>query len=196
MIYDAVHSGDIMDQLSELYEEFIEDRYDCMDRVVLNAYFYSGQYPAGFRTWWRGLCGSDEDLDTNHLMRLAGRFSRRLRAFAKERGIPVMYCGAKADKFEISAEFLKSHTGQPGLFLILVSRAPAVVWEVEKTPAGKIANLRRKRGRASLCSKKRATVSWRSPTRPASPNLQTPCRNQRPKDDCAKCATVGFTARA
>ena len=52
-----MRSGGLMDQLSELYEEFMEDRYDCVDRVVLNAYFYSGQYPAGFRTWSRGLCG-------------------------------------------------------------------------------------------------------------------------------------------
>jgi hypothetical protein len=133
-----------MDQLSQLYQELIEDQYDCVDRVVLNAYFYSGQYPAGFRTWWRALSGSDDDLDTNHLMRLAGRFSRRLRAFAKERGIPVINCSGKDEKFEISAEYLKNHDGQPGLFLILVSRASAVVWEVEKTPAGKIANLRRK----------------------------------------------------
>src|SRR5260370_33986708 len=114
-------AGDVMDQLSELYEELLEDQYDCVDRVFLNAYFYSGQYPAGFRTWWRKLCGSDENLDTNHLMRLSGRFSRRVRAFAKERNIPVIDCGAKDHKFEISAEFLKTHTGQPGLFLILVS---------------------------------------------------------------------------
>ena len=133
-----------MDQLSELYEEFIEDRYDCVDRVVLNGYFYSGQYPAGFRTWWRKLYGSDENLDTNHLMRLSGRFSRRLRAFAKERNIPVIDCAAKDHKFAISAEFLKTHTGQLGLFLVLVSRAPAVVWEVQKTSLGTIANLARK----------------------------------------------------
>ena len=39
--------------------------------------------------WWRALYGSDENLDDNHLMRMAGRFSRRLRAWAKENKIPV-----------------------------------------------------------------------------------------------------------
>jgi len=36
-----------------------------------------GHEPAGFRLWWRRLTGSDTTLD-DHLMRLAGRFSRRV----------------------------------------------------------------------------------------------------------------------
>ena len=66
------------DQLSSLYSEFLEGGYDCVDRVVLNAYFSMGQSGSGFRAWWRELYGSDENLDDNHLMRMAGRFSRRL----------------------------------------------------------------------------------------------------------------------
>jgi len=80
------------DQLSDLYAEFLEGHYDCVDRVVLNAYFGMGQTPGGFRVWWRELYGSDENLDDNHLMRMAGRFSRRLRAWAKANGISVIYC--------------------------------------------------------------------------------------------------------
>ena len=30
------------DQLSSLYSEFLEGGYDCVDRVVLNAYFSMG----------------------------------------------------------------------------------------------------------------------------------------------------------
>ena len=30
------------DQLSALYSEFLEGGYDCVDRVVLNAYFRMG----------------------------------------------------------------------------------------------------------------------------------------------------------
>jgi hypothetical protein len=60
------------DQLSALYSEFLEDGYDCVDRVVLNAYFSMGQSGGGFRVWWRELYGSDEDLDDNHLMRMGG----------------------------------------------------------------------------------------------------------------------------
>ena len=71
------------DHLSTLYQEFLEDGYDCVDRVVLNAYFSLGPSGGGFRMWWRQLYGSDENLDNHHLMRMAGRFSRRLRGWAK-----------------------------------------------------------------------------------------------------------------
>lgn len=33
----------------------------------------------GFRTWWRRWKDSDEGLDTMHLMRIAGRFARRVK---------------------------------------------------------------------------------------------------------------------
>jgi hypothetical protein len=72
------------DQLSALYGDLLEGSYDCVDRVVLNAYFGRGQFGGGLRLWWRALCGSDENLDDAHLMRMAGRFSRRLRAWAKD----------------------------------------------------------------------------------------------------------------
>jgi hypothetical protein len=68
------------DQLSTLYGDFLNGSYDCVDRVILNAYFTMGQSGGGLRTWWRALYGSDDNLDDNHLMRMAGRFSRRLRA--------------------------------------------------------------------------------------------------------------------
>jgi hypothetical protein len=62
--------------------------YDCVDRIVLNAYYRMGHDPGGFRLWRRALTGSDETLDNTHLMCLAGRFSRRIRGYAKANGIP------------------------------------------------------------------------------------------------------------
>ena len=46
------------DQVSELYTDFLEGGYDCVDRIVWNAYFGMGQTPGGFRVWWRELYGS------------------------------------------------------------------------------------------------------------------------------------------
>jgi len=77
------------------------------------------------RTWWRALQGSDDGLDTAHLMRMAGRFNRRLRAFAQAHKIPVIDC-------------------KPGVFLILAGGARCPVWEVVTTKAGKIGNIQRK----------------------------------------------------
>ena len=129
------------DQLSSLYSEFLEGGYDCVDRVVLNAYFSMGQSGGGFRVWWRELYGSDENLDDNHLMRMAGRFSRRLRAWAKANSVPVIYCSPGEDKHKMGEQHLATHEGKCGLFLVLVSKAPALVWEAQKTGTGKLGQL-------------------------------------------------------
>jgi hypothetical protein len=68
--------------------------------------------------WWRRWHDdSDQDLDNAHLMRLAGRFARRVRASAAAHGIPV----------------------------IDVARVPATAWKVTGTPAGVIRNLEKTR---------------------------------------------------
>jgi hypothetical protein len=85
--------------------------------------------PAGFRVWGRRLTGSDETLDNNHWMRLAGRFSRRVRAYAKAHQIPVIHCGAGEGKHNLAEEHLKTTTVKRG---ILVGRAQARVEDVGK----------------------------------------------------------------
>ena len=129
------------DQLSTLYSEFLDGGYDCVDRVILNAYFSMGQSGGGLRVWWRELYGSDQNLDENHLMRMAGRFSRRLRAWAKANNVPVVYCSAGERKHEIAEELLSTKQVKPGLFLVLVSKAPALVWEAQMTGTGKLGQL-------------------------------------------------------
>jgi hypothetical protein len=52
------------DGLSTLYQDLLGGSYDCVDRIVLNAYFRMGHDPGGFRVWWRALTGSDETLET------------------------------------------------------------------------------------------------------------------------------------
>ncbi len=119
----------MQDPLSDRYRQLLEGSYDCVDRIVLNAYFRMGHSGGGFRVWWQKLEGSEEHLDNAHLMRMAGRFSRRLRAFAKARGIPLVECKRGERKHEIAEEYLARHTGKPGLFLILIGKAQAPVWE-------------------------------------------------------------------
>jgi hypothetical protein len=76
------------------------------------------------------LTGSDAGLDNAHLMRLAGRFSRRVRAYAKEHRIPVIDCGVDERKHELAEKHLETTTVTEGVFLILVGRAQAPVWDV------------------------------------------------------------------
>jgi hypothetical protein len=133
------------DGFSERYGDLLSGSYDCVDRVVLNAYFSLGHNPGGFRTWWRRLHGDDEQLDNAHLMRMAGRFARRVRASAAAHGIPVIDCGRGERKHQIAEDYLAEHDVDRGVFLILVARAVAPVWEVTRTSTGKIANLATKR---------------------------------------------------
>ena len=88
------------DELSELYHEFLTGSYDCVDRIILNGNFRLCYSPGGFRSWWRRLHdGSEEELDNTHLMRMAGRFSRRVRGYAKVKGIPIVSAGERGSHF-------------------------------------------------------------------------------------------------
>lgn len=133
-----------MDQFSEYHSDFLDGSYDCVDRIVLNAYFQLGQTPGGFRIWWRQLNGSDDDLDNTHLMRMAGKFSRWVRAHAQANQIPVIDCGRGDRKHEIAKQYLPQEADFKGVFAILVGRAPAPVWEVKQNKAGQIIEIKRK----------------------------------------------------
>ena len=129
------------DQLTELYENLLEGVYDCPDRIVLNAYFGMGHSPGGFRSWWRRLYGTDDNLDKTHLIRFAGRFSRRLKAHAAKHDIPVIYCKSGERKHLIAQKHLPEDPDFSGLFLVLISRASGLVWDVSHTKDGRIQNL-------------------------------------------------------
>ena len=134
----------MLDRLSTRLASLLDGTYDCVDRLVLNAYFQFGQTPAGFRLWWRSLHGSDADLDNAHLMRMAGRLARRLRAHAEAHHIPVIDCAAEERKHVVAEQYLPTDPDFVGVFVILVGRAPAPVWDVQRTKSGTIVNIRRK----------------------------------------------------
>ena len=89
--------------------------------------------------------GSDEQLDNTHLMRFAGRFARRVKAWTNANGVPLLYCKAGQRKHLIAEEYLQTHSVGAGVFLVLAAKAPASVWEVTRTASGAIANLAKKR---------------------------------------------------
>jgi hypothetical protein len=135
----------VADDFTGRYGGLLSGSYDCVDRIVLNAYYPLGHNPGGFRVWWRRWHGgSDAELDDARLMRLAGRFARRVRAWAKANGVPVIDCQAGERKHRIAEEYLAENTVGTGVFLILVARARATVWKVRKSAAGVITNLEKK----------------------------------------------------
>src|SRR5215471_5986550 len=129
----------VADDLRRRYGDLLDGTYDCVDRIVLNAYNRFCYSAGGFREWWRRLMnGSDEHLDNAHLMRMAGHFSRRVRGFARAHGLPVIDCRRGERKHDLAEDYLATHTVKRGLFLILVGRAEVPLWNVRRTGSGSI----------------------------------------------------------
>src|SRR5216684_3895317 len=133
----------VADDFAARYAELLTGSYDCVDRIVLNAYYPLGSSSGGFRTWWRRLIGgsdaeADAVLDNTHLMRLAGRFARRVRAWAADNAVPVIVCTAGERMHLIAEEYLHTYSGGLGVFMILVARAPAMVWDVRRSADGNV----------------------------------------------------------
>jgi hypothetical protein len=54
-------------EFTAYHAELLDGSYDCMDRLVLNAYFPIGMTGGGLRSWWRLLRGDDSKLDDARL---------------------------------------------------------------------------------------------------------------------------------
>jgi|SRR5215471_4447942 len=126
------------DAFSEYYAEFLQASYDCVDRVVLNAFFPLAQTGGGVRTWWRCLRGDDLTLDDEHLREMAGTFSRRLHAFCAKQGIPLIEAHARDRKHQLAQPHLPNNPKFYGLFLVIKSNAPAPIWQVKRNRDGRI----------------------------------------------------------
>ena len=133
------------DEFTAHYSDLLDGAYDCVDRIVLNAHFRVGCSPGGFRTWWRGLYGNDDKLENSTLQRMAGRFSRRIRAYTRKYNIPMVYSTDRNnERKQLTAEeYLPKDPNFSGLFLVIVGRAPGLVWKVERSSAGCIRNIGR-----------------------------------------------------
>jgi hypothetical protein len=66
-------------------------------------------------------------------MRLAGRFSRRIRGYAKAHNIPLLDCRVGERKHDIAEKYLANTQVRQGLFLILIGRAQAPVWDIGRS---------------------------------------------------------------
>jgi len=51
----------VADDFSERYGDLLAGSYDCVDRIVLNAYCPLGHNPGGFRVWWRRWHGDSDE---------------------------------------------------------------------------------------------------------------------------------------
>lgn len=130
------------DGFEKQYANQIDGFYDCVDRVVLNGHCRHASSPGGFRCFWRKLFGNDDNLDDTHVMRLAGRFSRRLRAWAQKQEIPVLNAWDFSDDDKrmhaVASEHLPTDADFKGVFCITVHRAPGPLRKIKRYGNGGI----------------------------------------------------------
>jgi hypothetical protein len=123
------------DPVSQYYSKFLRATYDCVDRVVFNARFLFGCSGGGFRAWWEQLHGTLDTLDNTHLIRMVARFSRRIYGWAKKHKVPVIHCvGKDRPGQRVAEECPLPTTPTPGVFAIVVKKAPFPIWHVKRYP--------------------------------------------------------------
>lgn len=138
----------VSDKLSEHFRTSLDGSYDCIDRMVINPYCSLLSDPRGIRYWWRLLKGDDKSLTTNALMRLAGRFSKRLRAWCNSNKIPLEYFETGERKQGRAKELMPKDKNFEGIFAVFASRAPMKLWEVKRFSNGM--DIRRKKKAAPV----------------------------------------------
>ncbi len=132
------------DSLTEHYEPLLEGSYDCIDRIVLNAYIPMLMLGGGVRIWYRAMKGSDKGMSTKTLIQFAGRFSRRVQAFCEARNIPFKHFYSGERKHEEAEKLIPQDKSFTGIFAVFVSLAPSLLWEVREFGNGSI-DIRRKK---------------------------------------------------
>jgi len=112
--------------------------YDCVDRISLRGYYPMGQTSGGLLTWWNQL-HPGVPLTAELLRKMAGDFGRRVNAYGRKKGIPIHYCQLGDKTKHARAEKLRPNGPNfQGVFLILVAKAPALVWQAKNNRQGKL----------------------------------------------------------
>lgn len=126
------------DDFSNYVSELLQGSYDCVDRIALRAYFRLAQTSGGLLTWWDRLF-PDKAPTQEYLRRMAGDFARRVKAFSEKHKIPLQHCDTgEKNKYEKAEKARPKDPHFQGVFLILVARAPAPVWQIKKSRRGKL----------------------------------------------------------
>jgi hypothetical protein len=135
-----------IDDLTHELSGLLEGHYDCMDRITLNGFFRMGSTSGGLLKWWNALTGG-EPLTEDKLRAFAGTFSRRVRAWAKQQGVPLIdFAIGDTTKHEQAEKLQPKDPAFAGVFAVFVARAPALTWDAYINPKGKVVLYRPKRG--------------------------------------------------
>lgn len=114
------------DKLSEHYESLLDGKYDCVDRIILNAYCPMLTQGGGLRCWYRELSGEDKGLDTHKLISFAGTFSKRVQSYCKGNNIPFHHYKSGERKHE-DAEALIPADKSILVYLLIITSISTVM---------------------------------------------------------------------
>jgi len=124
------------DDFSTYLTDLLSGTYDRVDRISLRGYYPMGQTSGGLLTWWNQL-HPGVPLTAEQLRRMAGDFGRRVNAYATKHAIPIHYCELGDKTKHARAEKLRPQDPNfQGVFLILVAKAPALVWQAKPNRHG------------------------------------------------------------
>ena len=122
------------DEFSLRYSDLVTGSYDCVDRIVLNAFYPLGYHPGGLRTWWRRLARRQRRRAGQHPSDADGRAlcppGQGLGRGQRGAG-DLLSAGER--KHRIAEAYLATHDVGIGVFLVLVAKAPAPVWKVARS---------------------------------------------------------------
>jgi len=114
----------ISDSLSNRYAELLSDSYDCMGRIVLNAFFRMGACSRRLPGVVAGAERIGGDVDNKHLARAWQAVSAAAFTVMRKQ-IAFRFCIVRPGSVSMSSreEYLARTDIREGVFLILVSRA-------------------------------------------------------------------------
>ena len=118
------------DEFTRYYQPLLDDMYDVVDRISIAARYHFACTGGGFRCWWFDRYGTFDNLNDTFLMRLAGRYGRRVRGWAKKNSIPVVDCKKGVRKDRLIKEYIPDDPAFTGVFAIFTTRRPSPVWRV------------------------------------------------------------------
>src|SRR4029434_9900714 len=114
------------DDFSRYFGDALEGRYDCVDRIVLNGYFPRGHSGGGFRTWWRDLTAPRTPSARSIWCAWREDSADGSTTMPKPRALR----SSTTQTHRLAEEYLPRDPNFTGLFLILVAKAPALVWKI------------------------------------------------------------------
>lgn len=122
------------DAFSRYYAPLLNDMYDVVDRITINARFRFACGPGGFRKWWFDRFGTFDNLNNTFLMRQAGRYGRRVHGWAKKHHIAIVDCHKGVRKDRLARDYMPQDPNFTGVFVIFTTRRPSPVWRVRRSP--------------------------------------------------------------